>query len=195
MRPLVSICCLTFNHEKFIADALDSFLSQECDFPYEIIVHDDASTDQTAKIIRQYERENSNIIRGIYQEENQYSQKISNMQTHIAPLVKGEFIATCEGDDYWCDTRKLKKQVEFLEQNRDYSMCFHAVSVVDVDKKPTGEILGIKSNFSRDITIAEAAQGGCVHVSSRLIRREYFLQKRPLWVSHANHGDYANALF
>lgn len=195
MKPLVSICCLTYNHEKYIVDALESFLAQECEFPYEIIVHDDASTDCTAEIVREYERKYPDIIMGIYQKANQFSQGIGIRQTFVAPLVRGEYVATCEGDDYWCDPLKLKKQVEFLESNKDYSMCFHTVSIVDTSKKYLGGRFGVPGYVNKDISISESAQGGVVHVSSRVVRKNYYVQPRPAWVANARWGDCANALY
>lgn len=194
MTPLVSICCITYNHEKYIADAIESFLMQKTDFPYEIIIHDDASTDNTAKIIREYEKKFPETIRAIYQKENQYSKKVKISQ-FIAPMVRGKYVATCEGDDYWIDPYKLKKQVEFLENNPGYSMCFHSVAVVDTEKNFKGRFLGLKCRNSRDISISEAATGGIVHVSSRLIRKSFYTDEKPTWVSNARHGDYAIALY
>lgn len=194
MTPLVSICCITYNHEKYIADAIESFLMQKTDFPFEIIIHDDASTDNTANIIRKYENKYPETIRAIYQKENQYSKKVGISQ-FIAPMVKGKYVATCEGDDYWIDPLKLKKQVEFMENNPEYTMCFHSVAVVDTEKNFQGRLLGLKCQNSRDISVSEAATGGIVHVSSRLLRKSFYTDEKPAWVSNARHGDYATALY
>lgn len=129
-EPLVSICCLTYNHEPYIRDAIEGFLMQKTDFPFEILIHDDASTDGTADIIREYEAKYPNIIKPIYQTENQYSKGIKVSQVHQFPRAKGKYIAMCEGDDYWIDPYKLQKQVDFLEANPEYSMCFHNALLV-----------------------------------------------------------------
>lgn len=195
MEPLVSVCCITYNHEKYIADALDSFLMQEASFPFEIIVHDDASTDNTAKIIREYEKKYPDIIKPIYQQENQYSKGKKPLRDFAIPLVRGKYIATCEGDDFWTDVEKLQKQVRFLEDNQDCLMCFHAVKVVDISKNFLGRYLGLLGKGTREITISEAARGGIVHVSSRVYRTKFYRKDRPKWITNARHGDYASALY
>jgi len=123
--PLVSICTITYNHEKFIAEALDSFLMQETAFSFEVLINDDFSTDDTANIIREYEKKYPRIIKPIYQKENQASQGVGPNTTFNFPRVKGEYIALCEGDDYWTDPLKLQKQADFLISNPLYSGCFH----------------------------------------------------------------------
>lgn len=123
--PLVSVCCITYNHEPYIAQTLDGFLMQKTKFPFEVLVHDDASTDRTADIIREYEKKFPKIIKPIYQKENQYSQgKRSISETWNFPRAKGKYIAMCEGDDYWIDENKLHIQVDFLENNPGYGMCY-----------------------------------------------------------------------
>ncbi len=195
MEPLVSICCITYNHEKYIADAIKSFLMQETNFPIEIIIHDDASKDNTANIIRKYEKKYPDIIKPIYQKENQYSKGISITQNFIAPNVKGKYVATCEGDDFWTDAKKLQKQVDFLETHEDYIMCFHPVAVVDTNKNFTGRYLGPYGKGSREYTIKDTVIGGVLHVSSRLIRAKYYTAEKPQWMRNAKHGDYAFSLY
>ena len=123
-KTLVSICCPAFNHEKFIRQCIDSILMQKVNFKYEIILHDDASTDNTTNIIREYENLYPDIIKPIYQTKNQHSLGIINA-TIILPKANSKYIALCEGDDYWTDPLKLQKQVDFLEANPTYSACFH----------------------------------------------------------------------
>ena len=123
----VSICCVTYNHEKYIEQALKSFLEQKVDFKYEILIHDDASTDKTADIIRKYEKLFPDIIKPIYQSVNQYSIGITNItQRYNFPRAKGKYIAICEGDDYWTDKHKLQRQVSILESHPNISICIHA---------------------------------------------------------------------
>jgi glycosyltransferase involved in cell wall biosynthesis len=112
---MVSICCAAYNHEEYIAAALDGFLMQKADFSYEILVHDDASTDNTAKIIKEYEQNYPDIIKPIYQTENQYSKKVKISSAYNFPRAKGKYIAWCEGDDYWTDPLKLQTQVDYME--------------------------------------------------------------------------------
>ena len=117
--PLVSIDCITYNHKQYIRDAIEGFLMQITNFPVEILIHDDASTDGTVEIIREYEKQYPWLIKPVYQTENQYSKhnsfiSISKIQYGRA---LGKYIAFCEGDDYWTDHYKLQKQVDFLESN------------------------------------------------------------------------------
>ena len=122
VKPFVSISCITFNHENYVRDAIEGFLMQETTFPVEILMHDDASTDGTASIIREYEARHPSIFKVIYQKENQYSKKVKIGFTYQYPRVKGKYYATCEGDDYWTDPLKLQKQVGFLETHPDFTL-------------------------------------------------------------------------
>lgn len=127
---LVSIICTAYNHEKFIRYALDGFLMQKTNFKYEILIHDDASTDKTASIIKEYEVKYPDLIKAIYQEENQYSRG-NNVNFILLERAKGKYLAFCEGDDYWIDENKLQKQVDFLKKNINYSAVYHNVLVID----------------------------------------------------------------
>lgn len=125
MKPLVSICCLAYNHEAYIRQCLDGFMMQKTTFPIEILIHDDASTDNTADIIREYEKKYPTIIKPIYQVENQYSKGVRVGVVYNLSRVRGKYVALCEGDDYWIDPLKLQKQVDFMESHPECSMCFH----------------------------------------------------------------------
>ena len=128
---LLSICCITYNHENYISQAIEGFLAQKTSFNFEIIIHDDASTDATASIVKKYEQEHPNLIKAIYQKENQYSQGIKPWPNFVFPIARGKYIALCEGDDYWTDPYKLQKQVDFLEANPEYILCFTNTRTVD----------------------------------------------------------------
>lgn len=130
---LVSICCLSYNHEKFIRDALDSILKQKVNFEYEILIHDDASTDRSQEIIKEYEKKYPNIIKPIYQTENQYS-KGGPIDPDNFNRAKGKYLAFCECDDYWIDENKLQKQIDFLENHPEYMGTSHNIYVVDKNK-------------------------------------------------------------
>lgn len=149
-KPKVSICCWTYNHEKFIKDALDGFVMQKTDFPFEIIIHDDASTDKTADIIREYEAKYPHLFRAVYQTENQFG-KSAFVEDVIFPMVRGEYVAICEGDDYWTDENKLQKQVDFLDANPDFSVCFHSIKVVHEDGSPDTYFPAPEARFNRDV--------------------------------------------
>ena len=130
-KIMVSICCLTYNHSRFIQQCLEGFLAQKCNFSFEVLIHDDASTDDTQQIIKTFEEKYPTIIKPIYQKENQYSKGIKPTLKYNFPRAKGKYIAICEGDDYWTDAHKLQKQVDFLEQNPDYVMCSHDITAID----------------------------------------------------------------
>lgn len=123
VTPLVSISCITYNHQNFIRDAIKGFLMQKTTFPVEILIHDDASTDKTAEIIREYEKKYPHLIKPIYQTENQYSKRDGSIGRIQRKRSCGKYYAACEGDDYWTDPYKLQKQVDFLEANPDFSVC------------------------------------------------------------------------
>lgn len=131
-KYLVAIQCITYNHEKYLADALEGFVMQKTNFPFVAIVHDDASTDGTADILRKYAEKYPDIIHPIYETENQYSKRdgsLGRIMDTAVDATGAKYIALCEGDDYWTDPLKLQKQVDFLESHPDYSMCFHNVEV------------------------------------------------------------------
>ncbi len=138
--PLVSIVCPAYNHAKFISKALDGFIMQKTNFPFEIIVHDDASTDNTVAIVKEYEVKYPQLFSNIYQKENQFSIAIGNVSTITYHAARGKYIALCEGDDYWTDPLKLQKQVNALESNSDCSFCF--TNVLKLTQK-TGELVSV----------------------------------------------------
>ena len=127
--PLVSINCLVYNHEPYLRDCFEGFVIQKTDFPFEILVHDDASTDKSALIISEYTEKYPSLFLPIYQKENQYSKGVKVSDTFQYPRAKGKYIALCEGDDYWTDPMKLQKQVDFLEANPEYGLVYSKVKV------------------------------------------------------------------
>lgn len=137
-KPLISICCITYNHIAYIRQCLDGFLMQRTTFPYEIIINDDCSTDGTTDVIREYVTKYPEIIRPIYHDENQYSKGVRGMfATFCFPKAKGKYIAMCEGDDYWTDPLKLQRQVVFLEENPEYGLVYTNFQQTNV---VTGEV-------------------------------------------------------
>ena len=136
--PVISICCITFNHEAYIEEAIHGFLIQETDFPLEILIHDDASSDLTASIIRRYQRAYPSIIKAVFQNENQYSQGIKAI-TFLSPLVRGKYVALCEGDDYWISKKKLSTQLKSMIDN-SVGFSFHKAYQVDFSSSKCIEI-------------------------------------------------------
>src|SRR5690606_11316563 len=134
--PLVSISCITYNHAPYIRECLDGFMMQKCDFDFEVLIHDDASTDGTQEIIKEYQEKYPEIIKPIFQTENQYSKGIRGMNIQFNfPRAQGKYIALCEGDDYWTDPLKLQKQLDFLEANPEYVLSCHNYKILDFDGK------------------------------------------------------------
>lgn len=168
----VSILCLTFNHEEYIKDALDSFLMQKTNFKYEILIHDDASTDNTPKIIQQYADKYSDIIKPIFQNENKYSKGISVNSVYQYPRVMGEYVAMCEGDDYWTDPLKLQKQVDVLDQNLKCNICAHKTVAVDAKSKEIIKYIApYDSNQIISVNEVILGGGGFVATNSLMVRK------------------------
>ena len=190
-KPLVSICCLAYNHENYIRECLDGFMMQENDFTFEVLIHDDASTDKTADIIREYESKYPDIIKPIYQTENQYSKGVGVTKVYNFPRAKGKYIAMCEGDDYWTDPLKLQKQIDFLEGNEDCSLCFHASKHVDtrnLDNFYIHRPKHIPNNNKFEMKNAILGGGGLITTNSMVFHRDY-ISERPEWMDKAPIGD------
>lgn len=170
---MVSVICNTYNHKDYIKDALESFLMQKTEFAFEILVHDDASTDGTPEIIREYEKKYPDIIKPIYQKENQYSQGIKINSTFQYPRAKGKYIALCEGDDYWTDIYKLQKQFAAMERNPDIDICAHKGDVVEANsKKKINETNPAKNNTILSVESVILGGGEYVLTNSLFFRKE-----------------------
>lgn len=125
---MVSVIVLTYNHKAYISQALDSILMQDVNFPIEILVGDDGSTDGTSEIIREYAYKYPNILFPFFREHNMGATK--NLRD-LLEKAKGKYISSCEGDDYWTDSSKLKKQFFYMETHPEYIGCVHSFTVVD----------------------------------------------------------------
>ncbi len=136
-KVLVSICCVTYNHESYISSALDGFLMQETTFPFEILIRDDCSTDNTAEIIQKYVKKYPAIIKPIFEKENQFSKGIRPMPILYKKAV-GRYVALCEGDDYWTDPLKLQKQINLLTKYPESSM---SIAYTDVYKNENNTLI------------------------------------------------------
>ena len=151
---MVSICCVSYNHGKFIAKAIDGFLKQKTNFPFEILIHDDASTDSTAEITKSYEKKYPNI-HAICQSENQFSKGVSINYKYNFTRARGKYIALCEGDDYWIDECKLQKQFDYMEQNPECGLCFHNALCVDVNNNVVKKSFLPKNDFYKKYFVEE----------------------------------------
>lgn len=165
--PLVSICCATYNHEKYLAQAMESFLMQKVSFPIEIIIGDDCSTDGTPQIVQDYAGRFPQLVRVIASDANV---GVSQNAFRIRSAARGKYIALCEGDDYWTDPHKLQKQVDFLEENPEFTVSGHWVKNVD----GSGELLE-KQVFTgekcpEEFGVEHAVQGTPTHMNSWVFR-------------------------
>ena len=173
MDTAVSIICNAYNHENYIRDALESFVMQKTNFKFEVLVHDDASTDKTADIIREYEKKYPDLIKPIYQTENQYSKGLGLVGKLQLGRAVGKYIAYCEGDDYWTDPVKLQKQYDAMEAHPEVDICAHCGMRVNAETK---ECIGYIKPSDKDciLTMEQVILGGGGYVvtNSLMYRRE-----------------------
>lgn len=170
----VSVICMVYNHEKFIRKCLDGFIMQKTNFKYEVLINDDASIDNSAYIIKEYENKYPDLIKPIYQEENQFSKNKSIAKDILVPLAKGKYIAFCEGDDYWIDENKLQRQYDIMESNSEYSLCVHNTIRHDLLGKRKDELFNNWPNLYV-LNEEDVFLGWFVHTSSYFFRKEALL--------------------
>lgn len=181
--PLVSVYCMTYNQENTIGQTIKSILAQKTNFPFELIIHDDASTDRTAQIVRQYADAYPQVIQPILQTENQF-RNCNIFKTHIHPIAKGKLVAVCEGDDYWTDENKLQLQADLMLEHPDCMLCFHAVQQLE----PNGQTMTVRPlKKSGKVPAALIIKRGgmfCPSVSS-MFRKEVM----DIWPSFRDEAD------
>ena len=201
-RPMVTILCTAFNHEKYIRKTLESFVGQQASFSFEVIVHDDASTDSTAKIIREFEEKYPNIIRAIYQSENQYSKRVSIYENFLVPKIRGKYVAFCEGDDYFFDMQKLSKQVNVLENNDGCYFSVHKVECIAEDGSILDEYIPnfeISSGLysSKDFMSFLRSSWPFQFSSFMITAKKYieYVSNRPIFAKESPVGDEAILLY
>lgn len=169
---LVSVLCIAFNHAPYIRQCLDSFLKQKTNFVFEIVVHDDASTDGTTDIINEYAAKYPNVIIPICETTNIYSKiGFGGLFEILIKLSKGKYIALCEGDDYWTDPMKLQRQIDFLESHPEYSMCFHN-AIVHHEGGNAPDSLFLLVDADREYTGPEIFENWTVPTASAILRRD-----------------------
>lgn len=174
-EPLVSIICVCFNHEKYIEQALMSFVNQKTSFAFEVLVHDDCSTDKSAQIIKKIAKKYPKIIVPIFEKENQYS-KGKKIYKIMEPYVRGKYVAICEGDDYWCDDDKLELQVSFLEKNKEYVASCHKTSIFDCKEGKIVADLELPIKCDADFQFDDALNNRC-HTSSFICLKKYYFER------------------
>ena len=172
----VSVFCTVYNHEPYLRQTLDGFISQQTDFPFEVLVNDDVSTDGSAAILREYAAKYPDIIRPFYQEKNLWSQGIVIHDAVFAPAARGEYLAACEGDDCWVDPHKLQRQADFLDAHPDYSACVHNTLGEKIGSGEEPRPL-FPQTGDRDIPFETVLQGmsHAFHTSSIMARREWIV--------------------
>lgn len=192
--PVVTVCCLTYNHSKYIEQAIRSFFDQVTTFPIEVYVHDDASTDGTQEILRRLQQEFSNL-HVIYEERNRYRETGGwYFDSMIFPIAKGEYLAFCEGDDYWIDRDKLQKQYVALSKHPECAMCAHASKVID---GRTGEARGVLGMGTEEKILSpeKIILGWALPTASFFMRKEAIIDFRKDWSFRMPVGDFTRALY
>ncbi len=184
----VSVAMLVYNHEKYLREAIDGVLMQKTDFDIELLINDDASTDGSTAIIKEYENKYPAIVKPIYQTENQYSKGIRISWQFNYPRVKGQYVALCEGDDYWTDKNKLQKQVDYLDNHLDCSMCFHAGDEVNEKSEVTNIIKPFLGEKDCDMTDVVLGKVSCITAS--MVYRANFPLLLPSFMKGSKVGDY-----
>lgn len=170
-EPVVSISCLVYNHSHFLRECLDGFVMQKTDFPFEAIVHDDASTDGSAEIIREYAEKYPEIIQPIYEQENVFSKDPSACSREINKRIRGKYVAICEGDDYWTDPHKLQRQVDYMEAHPNCSLCFHRARVCYDDHTHAHTVYPAKHRKAEEFTFDALLRGNFIATNTVMYRR------------------------
>lgn len=189
---IVSICCITYNHAPYIRQCLDGFLMQKTNFRYEIIIHDDCSTDGTTEIVKEYADKYPELIVPLFEEVNQYQNGEKRiLATFIYPKVRGKYMAICEGDDYWIDPLKLQKQVDFLENHPDYGLVYTKAQILHDGRR--NELIGEKANSFFDLL-----KKNSVPTLTTVFRKDVFVRYKDIIFPHSHEwkmGDYPIWLF
>ncbi len=183
-EPLLSIYCITYNHRNYIVGAIESFLMQKTTFSFKIVIGEDCSTDGTKEIVLEYAKKYPDIIRVITSKKN-----VGAINNSIRTLnaCKGKYIAICEGDDYWTDPLKLQKQVDFLEENPDYSLCFHNTLILYDDKSHPPRYFC--SKYQKKVSIVEDVIKKWFIPSASMVIRKNMLEL-PSWFNKVYNGDW-----
>lgn len=190
-QPLVSVCITSYNQEQYIAACLDGVLMQECDFEYELAIIDDASTDGTIGVIKEYQKKHPHI-RTVIHKENQFSKGgLAKMVPSLVSLgLEGKYVAFCEGDDYWTDPLKLQKQADFMEANPDCSLCSHKTKVVFEDGRPEFTMYLKDVNEPVKLTIEEYIDRGAFGFwTVSQLHRSDVIKETPSWIFEAPFAD------
>ncbi len=182
--PVVSICCITYKQEKYIEQALNSFLLQKTNFPFEILIGEDCGGDNTLTLIGKYIEKYPSIIK-LYSSTTNVGANANLLK--LFNLAQGDYIAICEGDDYWCDSFKLQKQIDFIERRADISFCVHSAYSLKGEQKQIAYDRG--DNEFNVYDVISTPYGGWAPTASYLFRRQV-VDILPEWFVNAPVGDY-----
>lgn len=186
---ILSISCITYNHVNFIRTCLESFLMQKTNFPIEVVIYDDASTDGTREIIEEYTKKYPTIFFPLFQTENQYSKGIRGLNARFNfSRCRGKYIAICEGDDFWNDPQKLQKQVDFLDANPDYFITGHDAKIIDAKGDLVSESK-LPEICKRDCSSVELQKCFFILTLSMCFRNIPELKNMPPELFLASNGD------
>lgn len=173
---MVTILCLVYNHESYIRQCLEGFVMQKTNFRFEAIVHDDASTDGTAAIIREYAEKYPDIIKPIFETENQYSKGDGSLGRIMTAHTHGKYVAICEGDDYWIDPLKLQRQVDFLEGNPEYVLTYTGAYIVNANSEKQRWRYFLQKRYSGDVTKYLFCKGSFIITATTCYRSDYIAE-------------------
>lgn len=190
--PLVAVWMVTYNHEKYISTAIDSIVHQKTNFPIRLYIGEDCSSDSTRSICIEYANKFPELITLILQETNKGGQRNAQDVYEACFASKAKYIALCEGDDYWTDPLKLQKQVDFLESNTDYAICFHAVKIRDESRNKFHHDFFTPEVTETTSILDLAKKGNYIHTPSVLFRNPGTL---PEYFKELPIGDYPLYLF
>lgn len=178
---MVSIRCLTYNHAPYIRECLDGFVMQKTNFTFEIVIHDDASTDGTADIIREYEKKYPHLFNAIYETENQYSKQDGSIPRIVNPQLRGKYVAYCEGDDYWIDPYKLQKQVDILESDPECSLVYTSYRrYVQEEKRYMDDFIVDKEGYIYENFFQSVEYDPCILTLTVCVRSEILYNLPPM---------------
>lgn len=175
----VTIWCITYNHVKYIRQTLEGFLMQKTSFHYEIFIHDDASTDGTTQILKEYEEKYPGLFVVFYEEKNRYYSGIDYQTEYLLPKMNGKYVAFCEGDDYWCSENKLQLQFDYMETHKECFLCTHDVEMISENGEGYLGTIPPQKTFLEDQIIASdqmarsyLCEGLYFHTSSYFLKAE-----------------------
>ncbi len=194
--PKVSVVSISYNQEKYISQTLEGFVMQQADFDIEVIIGDDCSTDGTAKTIKQYSDAHPKLFKPILRKENV---GIAENLYSVLRAARGQYVAICEGDDYWTDPQKLQKQADFLDKNLDYGLCFHPVRVL-VEDDSEEDYISPDPAEKDSFTAEELLRRNFIQTNSVLYRRQSYddmpYNIMPMdWYLHMYHAQFGKIGF